>query len=419
MGTDARIALDPVSGMNKYGCKPSPDSMLLAFSSSTASVVSAAGYAAAEALYARLQSGELDAVRAREMQRRKLLSILPEGSAGLVFSASGTDVHRLACLGVAQGVRLCVIAVEESETGSGVADALGSAQLQRVSLRGEDGRVRTAVEVDAEVTRMVGVAVAEGMKVLLIMVDQSKTGLIAPGIDCVLALAKKYQGLAVLVDACQFRLAPETLTAYLNVGFMVAITGSKFFTGPSFSGALLYPFASGRNFADEDEVNLGLLLRWEAALAELSRFMAVPPARVGDIAHAFMTAVGQRLTGDPRFELLDSQRLNRVAFSKVEQWDALPTIFPFLLRRADMRYCARDEVQRIYRQLPLSSGGVRCQLGQPVLCGVRGGVPVSAMRLCLSARHISDVHESGDVSGLIADAMRVLDKAVWLVDLLE
>jgi selenocysteine lyase/cysteine desulfurase len=45
----------------------------------------------------------------------------------------------------------------------------------------------------------------------------------------------------VLIDACQFRIAPATLAAYLAQGFLVAITGSKFLGGPTFSGALLVP----------------------------------------------------------------------------------------------------------------------------------------------------------------------------------
>ncbi|HCN89289.1 MAG TPA: hypothetical protein DIT28_08935, partial [Oxalobacteraceae bacterium] len=53
-GGDARVLLDPQHGMNKYGCRPVPDATLLAFGSSTASIISEAGYAAADQLRRRL-----------------------------------------------------------------------------------------------------------------------------------------------------------------------------------------------------------------------------------------------------------------------------------------------------------------------------------------------------------------------------
>ena len=45
----------------------------------------------------------------------------------------------------------------------------------------------------------------------------------------------------VLVDACQMRLPLERIRACLAAGWMVLVTGSKFFGGPPFAGALLVP----------------------------------------------------------------------------------------------------------------------------------------------------------------------------------
>ncbi|MEG8007453.1 hypothetical protein U2444_14740, partial [Listeria monocytogenes] len=45
----------------------------------------------------------------------------------------------------------------------------------------------------------------------------------------------------VVVDACQMRVPPERLRACLEAGWMVLLTGSKFFGGPAFAGALLVP----------------------------------------------------------------------------------------------------------------------------------------------------------------------------------
>src|ERR1700693_4329388 len=45
----------------------------------------------------------------------------------------------------------------------------------------------------------------------------------------------------IVVDACQMRLGRPRLRKYLARGYIVIVTGSKFFTGPPFSGALLVP----------------------------------------------------------------------------------------------------------------------------------------------------------------------------------
>jgi len=441
-GGDARIALDPQSGLNKYACRPYPDASLLAFGSSTASVISPAGFAAAEALRERLsqESGTASqaVIYARELQRirQELLAAFGLADAGvaLEFATSGTDVHALVARSVANSTDrpLSVVMVAESETGSGVAAALQvkNAQVWSVPLRLADGMPRPLADLDAEVAGRVERAVRSGARVLLVMVDQSKTGLIAPSADCVVGLHQRHADrLDVLVDACQLRLAPPTLRAYLQRGFMVAVTGSKFLTGPSFSAALLLPeqVAQRLNLRPHEAsmtVNFGLLLRWEAALAENRRFNAVPQTVIFDFMQAFAQAITDRLNNDPCFEPLNVHPLARG--SGAQGWDQIQTIFPLLLYRAD---CAgarvplnRAETQQIYQQLPVGIGeaGLRCQLGQPVACGTRDGIAVSALRLCLGARLISDAFAAKQgadegIACIIAVAMAALDKTSALI----
>jgi hypothetical protein len=47
---------------------------------------------------------------------------------------------------------------------------------------------------------------------------------------------------------------------------------------------------------------------------------------------------------------------------------------------------------------------------------MREGVAVSALRLCLSARLVSDAVEGAGVSGLIEDAQQALDELISLLD---
>lgn len=89
-GGDARIGLDPASGLNKYGCQPLPDSGLLSFGSSTASTISQAGFVAADQLRERIQCETVaeSIVYGREMQRIRmaLLSDVSDLDVELVFA---------------------------------------------------------------------------------------------------------------------------------------------------------------------------------------------------------------------------------------------------------------------------------------------------------------------------------------------
>jgi hypothetical protein len=413
-GGDERIALDSVTGLNQYGCPSHPDPDLLAFGSSTASVISKASFAAVCTLRERLQealkSESAEVVYAREMERirRELLFDVADLGVSLLFASSGTDAHALAAR------RTCcdrVVMVEASETGSGVVVALG-VPVDTVKLRADNGMPRALADIDAEVSALVEQAIAAGQRVLLVMADQSKTGMVAPGFDCV----TKLQGMAqVLVDACQFRLAPATLRAYLAQGFMVALTGSKFLTGPAFSAALLLPAGDAVQI---EPVNFAMLLRWEAALVELRRFRAVPESKVIHIFQLFADSIRYRLMNDPHFGYLPVPE--RLVLSGEHHWDQYQSVFSFVpyRRNADGCYAplTSSQTRQLYLQLQSDSAAVRCQLGQPVSCGMRDGVAVSALRLCLSARLVSDAAEGEGVSSLVEQANLALDGLISLLD---
>jgi len=483
-GGDARITLAPGQTANRYDCPPRPDAQLLAFGSSTASVISPAGFAAAERLRHRLlRAGTPDASDyARELQRIRGELVSLCGLSGLaeldvVFAASGTDLHLIASqlAAVPQAPATLVVTVNAQETGSGVPaaaagrhfgnrSALGMpvtagmpvgrdahVSVAAVPIRRSDGMPRPRTEIDADVEALVRQAVAAGKRVLLVLVDVSKTGMIAPGPDCAAALRRQWpDAVDVLVDACQFRIAPATLQAYLRQDFMVAVTGSKFLTGPTFSGALLIPektaarmrarslsslsaYSCRADWPDSwrgaralDNVpNFGMLLRWEAALEELRAFRAVSDAGLVEFFDAFALAVQTRLHDDPCFEPLPLARLDRGTTANTHGWDRIPTIFPFLLYRPGpdgvRQPLAREQSAQVYRMLQqdlagtcgASVGALRCQLGQPVVCGERDGLPVSALRICASARLAVEAF-AGNRDAVIRRALSALDKAALL-----
>jgi hypothetical protein len=485
-GGDARIVLDPEHGQNKYGCSPFPDTSLAAFGSSTASTISATGFAAAERLRDRLAeaSGHESAglTYARELDRMRaeladLCGVADLPDLEIVFAASGTDLHLLAAQLAAGGAPspLFAVMVESAETGSGVPAALsgrhfstraalgdrvtdgervdGTAAIEvaAISSRGADGLPRLAPLVDAEVEARVLDAAETGRQVLLTLVDVSKTGMIAPSPKCALAIRRRFPDTVdVLVDACQFRLSRASLRAYLEHGFMVALTGSKFLTGPTFSGVLLVPRTLARRLKRQvlppalgvysaraewpagwtaarslpNVANYGLLLRWEAALDELRAFRSIPDHEVAAFLSDFAQAIRARLATDPAFEALSTPVLDRRPLVDAGSWDEIPTIFPFLLRGAGARLLRREETAQVYSALAQDKsdlGGspaiaaLRGRVGQPVSCGHRDGVPLSALRLCASARLVVEAASARPgTAAVIARAMAVLDKTAWL-----
>lgn len=454
-GSDSRMALDPEQGLNKYGCAPRPDPQLAAFGSSTASVISTRGFAAANRLRSRFllaaRTEPLAVTCARELHRicialMRLCGLTEYSSLEIRLAESGTALHSIAALRACEGESLPVLAVivEATETGSGVVPALsagGAVEVVTVSVRLADGTPRSPTAVNAEIESLVHAAAAQGRRVLLVGSDQSKTGLIAPSTACLIALQRELPNkVDILIDACQFRIAKPTLRAYLAHGFMVALTGSKFVTGPAFSGALFIPTLntqlsakSGSNTSTtrtDDLAKIGLILRWEAALAELRAFSALPPTDVARFLQTFADAMQQRLESDPLFEPLPGLPLDRRPLIEANSWDQIPTIFPFLLyhpdRGAGRVPLTREETDQVYRALQINLSGhgassnaiaaLRGQLGQPVACGSRGGVPVSALRLCASARLVVEALSNGEesTSAVIQRANAVLDKVALL-----
>ena len=500
-GGDSRIVCDLAQGQNKYGCPPFPEPDVLAYGSSTASTITSSSFVAAERLRLRLlQAARTEtaaATYARELTRiRKELLNLCELSdfpgVDIIFAASGTDTHLIAAqlANDATSPGLLVVMINPVETGSGVPAALagrhfdsrtalgktvevgtaffggGGIEIATVANRATDGSPRAAAIIDAEVQALVVEAVMARRRVLLHVVDVSKTGMIAPSLNCAVGLRTRFpEAVQVLVDACQFRLAPSTLRAYLKSGFWVALTGSKFAGGPAFSGALLLPDATAQRlrthvlppafrnysaradwpmgwtarYALADVANFGLLLRWEAALAELRCFRSLPVEAVEAVLETFAARVRQRLSVESTFQSLPSPEIDRRPLVNQRSWDHTTTIFPFILRRPNAHGgmpLTREETARVYRLLrdsnieypnlhwPTELRAVttqHCKLGQPVQCGEIEGVPVSALRLCASIPLIVDaVSERGrGPETVIREALLVLDKTALLTKAID
>ena len=427
-GNDPRLFVDVSTGVNHYLCKPQADPDLLRLGSSTASAISVAGFDIADRLRNRMLEACRDSAPELVYQAHaerichELRSCLrlPEHTA-ITLAESGTHAHRLAVRRVREmdpqrGLR--VLMVDAAETGSGVPGALcppGSGIVcDQIAIRDANAMPLPAALIDAAVFDSAERAVGRGEHVLLVMVDQSKSGCVAPSLSCGLYLRRRFPGqVHLLLDACQLRLAGTTLNNYLKHGLMVAVTGSKFLAGPSFSAALLLP-DSGSAAIRADMPAPGLLLRWQVALAPLQALYILDNFQISQCLKLFADTIMQRLASDDVFAPLPAPPIIRSMQNKDAVWDHIPTIFPFRLRlhplAASPAYASHADTLTIYQQL--QQGGMpRTQLGRPLQVGHdASGTPIGALRLCISAPMIIDAIKSHQQRTSLDQVMRALDR---------
>jgi hypothetical protein len=462
-GGDIRLARDPKTALNGYGCSHRPRPWAITFASSTASSSSERGYIAADR--ARLSA---TAALLRGTQGRKAVTFCIGAarrgiakSFGLrvgeeiVLAASGTDTELLALAlthlaGTDRPIQNILIAPEETGRGVPMAarglhfavdTALGhdvtfeapiegfrpDTALTNIPLRTPAGAVRPEADVEAQIEAALSGALAQGRRVILHGLDLSKTGLLAPSPAFLARLRAIYgEAFDIVLDACQARLSPASVRAYLDLGATVLITGSKFFTGPPFAGAALLPgpiaarlqtgrlpvgLASYFNRAEfpanapaarmlPEGGNYGLALRWHAALAEIKALLRVSPARRAAILRGFAEAVECCITATPGLTLLPAPAIFRTEAD--EPWEHLPSIFTFALRapHAPERCLTPAEARQVYVWLNtdlspwLPEQAVLaariCHIGQPVpLAQPHGEGQMGALRVSAGARLIS------------------------------
>ncbi len=188
------------------------------------------------------------------------------------------------------------------------------------------------------------------------------------------------------------------------------ITGSKFASGPPFCGALLVPadkaeqlrgmnlppgFAayaarhdwpqncdSAFDQASFAPANLGMGLRWTAALSEIDVYARTEEPLRRSVAALFAEAARRCVAGNKNLDFLDpdSWRLGGEP----------ATVFAIVTNQGDP-----DEARQIYEGLRISSGIFEqpefsrvCHVGQPVVIAGR-----AALRICLSIAHVNFVAE--------------------------
>jgi hypothetical protein len=491
-GGDPRLRLNPATAANEYGCQPFPCPDTLSFASSTATSISLRAYERAgharEALMRSAISIGIDAAfDARiEAMRDELKNYLGLASADIVFSPSGTDsqLHALFLTRALLGPALTTVIVAADQTGSGTAYTSRGCHFSAATANGNavqksepvaglahsvtsvalglldaNGDCRPRAETDSLVLAAIETSVASGTGVLLQIMDSSKLGWRAPSVQCLDEIAARWPGrVQVVVDACQMRLGRRRLKQYLDRGYLVLVTGSKFFTGPPFSGALLVPAGLAGTIDAIGEIapgileytsrsdwpvkwrglrsrfpiraNFGQWLRWEAALEEIRGYHKVPGEFRRTALTAFREGVERIIASSPRLSLLPPQP--RSADGGLDEELAERTIFPFVI---ETRHGALslDDCRKIYRALARDArDGVSadvhpeiaakaCLIGQPVALSQRGPNPVAALRICAGARLVTETWSCDaeaahrNLRGELGHVSTIVAKIEWLL----
>jgi hypothetical protein len=448
-GGDDRLALDPHTGLNKYGCAPRPRPNVISFGSCTASSLSRGAFDAAEsARQALLAAADATSPITAVAKASAAISdaILRHFGvtdlADAVLTASGTDAALVVTglLGAEHpGRSRTSILVSPSETGSGVPCAVQgrhfaacapsgnavfkgepieglskSPRLVTVALRNAQGVPRPANDIEAECESAALAGIAEG-QVILHAMDGSKTGLTAPDRGCCRRLADLFgDRLDIVIDACQARIEPAMVRWYLAQGFPVLLTGSKFFGAPGFCGAVLFPRQRLRRITEAGRLPSGLaayahlqggfgsrqcpglVLRWTAALHEMNAFAPLPPEEVRARLERIGSSIRHALATDDRFALVEAPRPPGLG------WSDCRSVFTFTVRGRD-GLMNPAQLRVLYERL--AEGETPCQIGQPVELG---SPALGGLRLAISAAQVVQGDAQDEELEFVVDRLRKL-----------
>ncbi len=491
-GGDVRLNVEDKHLLNVYGCRPFPRPLAFTFASSTATSVSNIAFDLTqkhrEFLIKKASKQSIDV--AYTEVKEELLSNLRRSlglsrQSSVLISPSGTDISLLFA-GICQSIfpkKIAHILVASDETGSGVPLALQGRHfanntslgvdvvkeelitgfedvvVKKIPLRDKEGKLKTKKFIDKEVDECIRKALEEGLQPVLHVMDQSKLGYAAPTQDYLQNIDSVYgDSVFVLVDNSQLRMDRSRLDEYLKLGFCITITGSKFYTGPPFCGALIVPKkytekmkestkplpAGLKDYFYKSELiegvkifnhlaegyNIGSYLRWFAAVSEIQRFYQIPIALRSLGAEIFCDHVENRINNNDCLENLENASKAALNPSAEDR----RTIFPFFIKK-DGKVLTHPETDTLYRLLnkDISSlikfendGELRiakqvCHIGQPVKVVHSTGVNSAVVRISLGSRVLSESWKDRDISiyfQRIEDQMNQVDLILNKIELI-
>jgi len=512
LGGDDRLHLSDETGTNKYYVAPFPQNDVIIRSSCTSSPPTVSGFVAAELLRQKLLRAalkkELSTTFAMSMKnlRNRITYYfkINKSDAFVICTPSGTDAEILItylalCLSkkrrqlkqqTADEVPLIQnIIVAAGEVGSGTVAAckgqhfssyapngyqvsagngiegVNNEDVEVIALpaRNHTGAAQNVQSLEKQLEQLVHESTQNGQIAVLHQVDSSKTGLKVPRLSFLKRLKQNYRDtLIIVVDAAQMRCEEFAVSKFMNAGFCVLSTGSKFLAGAPFSGVLMLPSQEasylsscqesiaglGRYFAKDEaderltalreklptRPNYGLLLRWETALANIEQYVKISSDKRAYIISQWVKQAQQ---------LVEEAAYVNLFFDGVEveseNDDFRPggsnTIISFTLHPAQNgkpgRALDTQSLKAVYQWmtkdisawLPDSAtvdecfvAKQQCLIGQPVTIG-EGQSEFGMLRIALSAPMVCRMAEENFIADVgtgitqeLEDDRRVLDK---------
>ena len=410
---DPRSALSPVSGLNRYGCAPLNQPGTVSFSACSGNEIGRVGLAAAGQLRQRLMYAAWNDNLAADLsdcdrdQKSRIVSILgiPIGTSdGMALTESGTGAIRLVAkhLTAGPGPYLFLV-VGPKETGREVPDAVcvgPHVAVEAVDIRQDDtGDAIDSASLILSLEAKIAQAQEQGKQVILQVVEGSKTGLVAPGIEGVRALLARFpKDLTIVADFCQMRPGTSAL-AYWQMGASIVATGSKFLGGPVFSGVALIP-----NGGKMPMTSVGTALRWEAALSECGGYAHLSQQQVEDGLQAFARTVVQACEQKPGLVPVKDDNPAHIMTLHLEDdqgrllhMENLKSLLGWLVTDATALLPATAKAS----EHALASR--RCLIGQPVMVGNR-----PAIRLAINAGRLTSVVQDPDGRARLASDIGIV-----------
>ena len=473
-GGDLRLNIDEIHLLNKYGCRPFPRPDAFTFASSTASSVSNFAFDKTDKVRSILIRNSLKngfkntTIEFSELLKNNLRKIFKlNEECEIIFSPSGTDssLQIAAITQIISDKEITHILVASDETGSGVAAALKGCHFEnttalnypikkgdkiegfrdveviKIPFRDENGILKSVKQLDEEVLNAVCKTKDQGRHVVLHTMDQSKLGCQAPSDELIKKLnTLEDLSIQIIVDGSQLRLDPKDIQNYLNKGYIVTITGSKFFTGPPYCGALILPKNVNKlihsvkntlpkgltqyyNKSDwpsswvcsnelSDGYNYGSYMRWNAAVVEMDRYYKTPILYRNMGIEMFCNFVDESIK-EATFlaPIYDDETRTKSYSSKEFGIRNIRTIFPFFIFK-DNEVLSVDKVKKLYTLLNsdlsdqfedssleiIRLAAQKCHIGQAVNVKYTNEIESAVLRISLGARVISESWVNRDIS---------------------
>lgn len=494
-GGDLRLNIDEFDLLNKYGCRPFPRPEAFTFASSTATSISNFAYDKTDkartiliqkSLKNGFQNSSNEFSESLKTNLRNALKI--KDDCQIIFSPSGTD-SSLQIAALAQIISdkdITHVLVASDETGSGVPAALKGCHFENttalnhpvnkgdriegfkdvdlieIPLKDENGILKSNNQIDEEVFKSISKTNALGKHVVLHVMDQSKLGYQSPSEEMIQKLeAIDNSSMQIIVDGSQLRLDPKDVQNYLKKGYIVTITGSKFFTGPPYSGALIIPKSVSKsiesvkkklpkglnnyyNHTDwptswycskdlSDGFNYGSYMRWNAAIVEMNRYYKTPilyrNLGIEMFCHFVEDSINQASFLKPLFG--NEEKINMYNSEEFGLRN-IRTIFPFFILNNN-KVLSIDKVKKLYvllnsdlsnqfKESPLEIirlAAQKCHIGQAVNAKYKNDTQSAVLRISLGARVISESWINRDISIYFRNIEAQMDQITVIIKKIE